>query len=312
MTSQTKEEEAGIAAREAQEKEDNILPVYSAIPSQGPTADSPFDFPTNDPPPAFASLSSPTSTRTQSRRPIAIPQVAPNKTEPFLDAYAQRLLQYGITPESWRGFLSTMSAFLAAKVSEQAVAHAADIGRHVGNVPKRFGQITVGHVKSVGNDIRDSAKSGNYLGAAMGVVRGAIALPVGTAVRAVGATVSLPFTAISAAAQKPQTPRERATAYVAAANEKWLGMRGLKAQLVDTAELASTVGLQVSQLLSLAVAARNRGAVEQIDALKEYVCELEAFAESTLELGPNTLWLVAVEEGSSHAAPTGNVKGHGR
>ncbi|KAE9374906.1 hypothetical protein N431DRAFT_438292 [Stipitochalara longipes BDJ] len=307
----SKEEEAGIAAREAKETEDSALPVYQAT-LHGPTADSPFDFPSNEPPPPFtaASSSASASASTKSQRPIAIPQISPDKTEPFLDAYAQRLLQYGITPESWRAFLSTMSAFLAAKVSEQAVAHAADVGRHVGNVPKRFGKDTVRHAKEVGQNIRDSAKSGNYVGAAMGTVSGAIFLPVGAALRAVGATISLPFTAMHAVAQKPQTPMERATAYAAAANEKWLSARGLKAGLVDTAELARMVDLPVSRLLNLASSSKDRGAAGIIDALKEYIAELETFEGSSLNLGANTLWLVVLEQDTTVAASAADERGN--
>ena len=291
---QTKEEEA---AREAKETDDGALPVYQAT-VQGPTVDSPFDFPSDEPPPPFtaASPSASASASTKSQRPIAIPQISPDKTAQFLDAYSQRLLQYGIPPESWRAFLSTMSAFLAAKVSEQAIAHAADVGRHVSIIPKRFGKETARHAKEVGQNIRDSAKSGNYVGAAMGAVSGAIFLPVGAAFRAVGATISLPFTALQAVAQKPQTPRERAIAYAAAANEKWLGARGLKAGLVDTAELARMLDIPVSRLLDLASLAKDRGATGVIDALKEYIDELETFEGSSLSLGTNTLWLVVLEQ----------------
>jgi hypothetical protein len=317
-----KEEEARSAALEAQEEDDNALPVYSATLT-GPTVDSPFDFPSYEPPPAFVattssvsasvSASASTSAGPQLPRPIAIPQITPDKTGPFLDAYAHPLLQYGITPESWRAFLSTMSAFLAAKVSEQAVSHAADIGKHVTNVPKRFGKDTVVHAKHVGHTIRDSAKSGDYVGAAMGVVHGVISLPIATAMRAVGATISLPMTAISASMQKPQTPRERAVAYAAAANKKWLGMRGLQAQLVDTAELARTVGLSMTRLLDLARTGIDRSATGQIEALKDYICELETFEGSTLDLGANTLWLMISKEGfgtpSPASAPAVDVKG---
>ncbi|PMD29187.1 hypothetical protein L207DRAFT_521159 [Hyaloscypha variabilis F] len=300
----SKEEEAEMAAREAKETDDGALPVYQAT-VHGPTIDSPFDFPSDEPPPPFtaASQSASSSASTKSQRPIAIPQTSPEKTEPFLDAYSQRLLQYGIPPESWRAFLSTMSAFLAAKVSEQAVAHAADVGRHVSTIPKRFGKETARHAKDVGNNIRDSAKSGNYVGAAMGVVSGAIFLPVGAAVRAVGATVSLPFAAMHAVAQKPQTPRERAIAYAAAANEKWLGARGLRAGLVDTAELARMADVPVSRLLDIASAANDRDAGGKIDALKDYIAELETFEGSSLRLGANTLWLVVLEQNPAVAAP---------
>ena len=311
MPSKEEQEQASSAVLEAPERNDDQLPLYSAIPSsQGPTAQSPFDFPSGPPPPPIlGSASSSASAPIKDRRPIAIPQIAPDKTKPFLDAYAQPLLQYGITPESWRAFVATMSAFLAAKVSEKAVAHAADIGRHMTNVPKRFGQDTLGHAKSVGSDIRDSAKSGNYLGAAMGVVGGAISLPVGTAFRAAGAVISLPGTAIGAAVQKPRTPRERAAAYAAAANEKWLGVRGLRVQLLDTAELASIAGLSVTGLLDVTRASEDRSAAGQLNTLKGYFSGLETFTGSALDLGANTLWLVGFQEGDT--APVADVRGDG-
>jgi hypothetical protein len=121
------------------------------------------------------------------------------------------------------------------------------------------------------------------------------------------------MTAISASMQKPQTPRERAVAYAAAANKKWLGMRGLQAQLVDTAELAKTVGLSTTRLLDLARTGRDRSAIGQIEALKDYMCELETFEGSTLDLGANTLWLTISKEGvatpSPASAPAADVKG---
>lgn len=89
---------------------------------------------------------------------------------------------------------------------------------------------------------------------------------------------------------RPQTPRERVAAYAAAANEEWLGARGLRAQLVDTAELARIVGLPVSTLLDLAQSSPDRSAMGQISALKEYISELEA--GSTLDLGAATVWLM--------------------
>jgi hypothetical protein len=112
MTMSKKEEVRSAAALEAQERGDDTLPAYSASPSQGPTVDSPFNFPSDGPPPAFASAASSASVSAPARfqLPIAIPQITSDKTAPFLDAYARPLLQYGIAPESWRAFLSTMSA----------------------------------------------------------------------------------------------------------------------------------------------------------------------------------------------------------
>lgn len=195
-----------------------------------------------------------------------------------------------------------MSAFLAAKVSQQALAHAADIGRHVTNVPKRFGQSTSEHAKSVGHNIRDTAKSGNYVGAAMGVVGGAIALPIRTAFRAVGSVLSLPGATIGAVTHKPQTPRERAAAYTAVANQKWLGVRGLRAQLVDTEELASIAGLPATEMMRLARDSADRTAASQIFALEGYISGLDISTGSKLDLGTNTLWLMILQDGGQTPA----------
>ncbi|RAL08849.1 uncharacterized protein BO97DRAFT_408094 [Aspergillus homomorphus CBS 101889] len=262
------------------------LPAYTPHP----TAESPFDFP----------CTSASSHQPRLQQPIAIPQTAPTPTAPFLDAYAPPLLQYGITPETWRAFLHTLSAFLAAKVSDQALAHAADIGRQVGDVPKRFGQGTLDHARAVKNNVRDAARDGRFVSAALGAVGGAITLPVGTALRAVGATVSLPGAAVRAVAQKPQSPGERAAAYVAAANVKWLRERRLRACLADTASLARRLGWgdDAVRLLERAHAVANGegSAAAQLAALEDCLCPLEVFTGSTLHLGVDMLWLVVEPE----------------
>ncbi|PWY88181.1 hypothetical protein BO70DRAFT_359656 [Aspergillus heteromorphus CBS 117.55] len=281
-----KEQEANHSAFEASVARgaEEDLPAYSAHP----TAESPFDFP--------AACSGSQSHAPQLRQLIAIPQIASTPTAPFLDAYAQPLLQYGITPESWRAFLTTISAFLAARVSNQALSHAADIGRQVGTVPKRLGQGTLDHARSIKTNIRDAARDGKYVSAAFGVVGGAISLPVGTALRAVGATVSLPGTAIRAVAQKPQTPRERAAAYAAAATLKWFGQRGLQAQLVDVTALASMVGLgEPGQLLQRVATAADGSASAQMATLSAFLSPLEIFSGSTLDLGVDNLWLIITQ-----------------
>ncbi|MCJ1308952.1 hypothetical protein MMC25_002607 [Agyrium rufum] len=328
MPSKYEEAMASSASEKAQEENNNALPEYSASPANGPSAQSPFNFPSDDAPPAFtaspssSSASPSTSSPRTFQRPIAIPQASADKTAPFLEAYARPLLQHGVTPEAWRGFVSTMSAFLAAKVSEQAVAHAADIGRHVTDVPKRFSQGTVSHAKSIGNHIRTRSKNGNYLGAAVGAIGGSIALPVGTVFRGVGAVVSLPFAAVNGIAQKPATPRERAAAYAAAANEKWLGVRGLHAHLVDTEDLASMLGVSPTGLVDLAHASNDRTAAGQLDALSEHVEKLEVFSESTLDLGAESLWLLVWQDDGAAIPPSptnasathskGRGRGHGK
>ncbi|KAI1392674.1 uncharacterized protein F4822DRAFT_137519 [Hypoxylon trugodes] len=261
-------------------------------PMQGPSLASPFNFPSDSNLPSYTA--SPTTTEQQ--RPIAIPQLKPDFTSPFLDAYTQILLRHGVTEDTWVAFLRTLSGFLAATVSEKAISHAAEIGQHIGDVPKRFGKETLAHIKHTGHNISDSAKKGNYIGAATRVVGGAIALPVATAIRAAGAVVSLPFAAIGAVTKDPKTPRERAVAYAAAANVKWLHSRGLEAHLLDTAELGHNLGLPLNELLQLGRANKDADAAGKLALLGTHIAELKVRMAANLEIGANTLWLVVMEK----------------
>ncbi|KAH8881222.1 hypothetical protein GQ53DRAFT_754522 [Thozetella sp. PMI_491] len=266
-----------------------VLPAQS-----GPTVDSPFDFPTDASVPPYSAAGSSSSAV---RKPIAIPQSKPHPAAPFVPAYAPVLLSYGIAGDSWCSFVNTLSAFLAAKVSDRAVAHAADMAKELGRGPKSFGKGTADHLKSVGHDIKQRAKEGNVLGAATSVVGAAISLPIGTAFRAVGAIVSLPGSAIAAATKRPQSPRERAAAYVAAANKDWFGARGLIARLLDTTELAALVGVTVDSLLGQADGAKD--ASGKLQAMAAHIAQLDAPASTSLELAAATLWLVVTEASSN-------------
>ncbi|TPX11562.1 uncharacterized protein E0L32_007773 [Thyridium curvatum] len=267
--------------------------------SQVPTAAEPFNFPSDAPCPAYSPAAP-----DQPRRLIAIPQAAGTRKADakFVRGYAPSLLSRGIPPQTWRAFLDTASAFLAATVSDQAVGHAADVGRHVGGVPKRWGKETASHARSVGRSIRDNARRGNLVGSAFGVIGGGIGLTVGAATRGAGALISLPFAAASAVASRPKTPRERATAYLAVANKDWLGARGLCARLVDTAELARAVGLTPDQLLAAAQGSKESSAEAQIASLGQYVEPLEFDGAEMLQLGVNTLWLVVTFDGNADGA----------
>ncbi|KAK8055745.1 hypothetical protein PG993_000972 [Apiospora rasikravindrae] len=240
---------------------------------QGPTPSEPFNFPTGDAlPPSY---SPPTPSGGQ--RPIAIPQSSTDKAAPFLQAYPPSLLSYGIPNNTWASFVKTTNAFLTAKVGDQAIQHAADMGRKIGDVPKWFGKETVAQAKQIRRDVSDQAKKGNYAAAGMGALGGSIALPVGTALRF------------------PRTPRERAAAYVAAANGKWFHGRGLDARLLDSEELAEAVGLSAGRMADLALEHRKGGAQGQMSALEEWIADVEvSAAESivTLDWGAKTLWLV--------------------
>ncbi|KAG5913118.1 hypothetical protein E4U42_001447, partial [Claviceps africana] len=112
-----------------------------------PTLDSPFTFPTSDLPPlppysvdakaeAEAGPGPGPSSSSSSEKPMAIPQLAPDSASPFLPAYPPGLLAHGITQQAWRSFLDTLSAFLTAKVSDRAVAHAGDLAKSLGEPPR--------------------------------------------------------------------------------------------------------------------------------------------------------------------------------
>ncbi|KAI1413237.1 hypothetical protein F5Y13DRAFT_161824 [Hypoxylon sp. FL1857] len=296
-----------MAPSKEDEAKGDVLPAYEELPgpssasagqeeasSHGPSIASPFNFPSDTHlPPAYQA-----SEIVDERRPIAIPQISPDPKSPFLNAYSQSLLGHGVTPDTWTGFLQTLSGFLAATVSEKAVSHAAEIGRHIGDVPRRFGKETLAHVKETGHSISDSAKKGNYIGAAVRTILGVgVALPVATAFRAVGAVVSLPFAAINAVTKDPKTPKERAVAYAAAANVKWLHKRGLQAALLDTTELSQVLGVSADEFLQTARASKDGGAAAQLAALGSHIAELDVRTPGPLELGPGTFWLVVTQKG---------------
>lgn len=291
------------SAAEPVEPSDDALPSYEAAapgPSsslpraasdhdqqpQGPTLNDPFNFPSSSDLPAYSEAA-------QINKPVAIPQSRPDPAAPFIAAYAPTLMSRGVTSDTWNPFVKTMSAFLTAKVSDKAIAHAGDIARHLGSGPKSFGKDVARNAKSVGQHIKKNAKRGNILGAAVGVVGGAVSLTVGTAVRAVGTVISMPGTAVGAVARKPQTPLERAAAYASVANKDWLHARGLYAQILDTQQLCRHVGLSdPRQLIETARQGKDESAAAQLERLSHCICESEVEDVGQLELGVNTLWLV--------------------
>ncbi|KAF3057460.1 hypothetical protein GL218_06113 [Daldinia childiae] len=299
------------------EAQGEALPAYEEIsgpstvietPATGPTAASPFNFPPDSDLPPYSALAANTS----DQRPIAIPQIKADPTAPFLEASSPSLLRHGITQETWLGFIRTLSGFLAATVSQKAISHAGDMAQHVGDVPKRFGKETMAHIKASGQAIKDTAKSGNVVGAAFQVVGATIGIPVATALRAAGAAIVLPFAAINAVSREPKTPKERAVAYTAAANIKWLNRRGLDACLLDTAELGQVLGLSVDELLQTPRGAKDASAEAQLATLGSYIAELNVRVPGPLELGAETFWLVVTERGENQEDKSGKDKGKGK
>ncbi|KAI8623881.1 hypothetical protein F5Y19DRAFT_345343 [Xylariaceae sp. FL1651] len=257
---------------------------------------------------------------------LAIPQVSSQPTSPFLPAYnTPILLRHGIPSATFSSFLATLSAFLSASVSERALAHAADVGRSLNDIPKRLGRDTAAHVKSVGRAVGDSAKKGNLVAAGVGVIAGAITVPVGAAVRVVDAALrQLPAAAAGGLARKPLSPRERADAYVAVAQRDWFAARRLTARLLDTRELlriAAAGGRDAGMGVGVGMGSANddaaakrlvdlvhrtwgQGPEAQLQTLqREFgLAPLEITdpraADKPLDIGAKTLWLVLTDAAS--------------
>ena len=271
-------------------------PAYTATRGDAahlPTVSDPFNFPSDAPLPAYSATEFSDHT-SQSYMPnqqqrIAIPQLRPEPTSPFLAAYPPYLLRHGITEEAWKGFLDAMSGFLSAKVSNRAISRAGDVAKHVGEHPKKFGKGLASHAKSTGRNITDNAKKGNILGAAFGVIGGIITLPLHAATGVVATGLSLPGHAIAGISKTPKTPYERALAYSIVANEEWFVPRGLQVGLVDTNGLASLSSLDAKVIVNATKKTKNAG--EALRALEQHVAPLQ-MAEQTLELGTQTVWLV--------------------
>ncbi|KAG9255016.1 uncharacterized protein F5Z01DRAFT_681072 [Emericellopsis atlantica] len=271
-----------------------------------PTISSPFNFPTDTELPSY--LTAVSSESKQSGPVIAIPQLKAEASSPFINVYPPLLLSHGITKDTWRSFLDTISAFLTAKVSDRAISHAGDMAKHLYKSPKRITKGLATHVKDVGKGIATSAKQGNILGAAFGAVGGAVSIPVVTAFGIIGAAAELPGSAVGAIVKKPRTPGQRAAAYAEVANKKWLNARGLEARMFDTNELAQFLGVPVLDLINAAQGTNMKGenASDQLAALERWVAPLEVVAESPrLALETHTIWLVLV------TWTTGGVEGTG-
>ncbi|KAM0282375.1 hypothetical protein ACHAQH_003054 [Verticillium albo-atrum] len=248
-------------------------------PSQGLTAESPFSFPADTLPP-YAPSTAPSQL-------IVIPQQSPEPTSPFLQAYAPSLLGHGIPSESWVSFIDTLSAFLAAKVSDRALSHAADVAKQLGQGPTDRLKGVYTHAKDVGKGISQQARRGNVIGA--------ISVPLSAAFGLVGTVASLPGSAVMAVSKKPASQRDRATAYLAVANRDWFHARGLDAAILTTEELESLTGTSV---LALIATVSGKGEVktagEQLAALEGHFAKLEVLGSgsASLKVAGETLWVV--------------------
>jgi hypothetical protein len=126
----------------------------------------------------------------------------------------------------------------------------------------------------------------------VGAVTGAVSIPLSAALGIVRTIVTLPSSTISAVSQRKQTPRERATAYLAVANKDWFKPRSLFAKIMSTEELGQALGTPAATLIQCASTAGDSGARGQLESLQQYLAPLELKEDSQLEIGIRNLWLV--------------------
>ncbi|KAF1823032.1 uncharacterized protein K489DRAFT_380428 [Dissoconium aciculare CBS 342.82] len=277
----------------------NSSPATQADPSArqklhpsevGPTTDQPFHFPTNAVP-AYNALD-------PVRRPLAIPQLQPKETSPFLEAYPVCLLSFGIPEESWLSFVDTLSAFLNAAVGTQAVQHAVDLAYTLGEAHKDWALSQ----KDAAMDLGRKAQRGDLIG----VIGGTLGLTLGTAGHIVDSVLKFPGRLV----KRPQSPRDRADAYVATANKDWLNARGLHARIVDTEQLAEVADATLDDFVKSARKAKSVG--EQFSGLSTWIAEmhigeakdirakgdkakLPMAAAPALDITKKTLWLTMLK-----------------
>ncbi|OAQ60535.1 subunit of the RNA polymerase II mediator complex [Pochonia chlamydosporia 170] len=302
LVSESATEPAPIAGPSTQLDPLEKAPTYEEATSATghvPTVDSPFDFPTDaELPPSYDAHSEAEagpSSSASTAKPIAIPQIAPDPAAPFLPSYPPSLLASGITEQTWRSFLNTVSAFLTAKVSDRAIAHAGDMAKSLGEPPKNYGKSLVTHTKSVGKQIAKDAKRFNVFGVAFGVIGGAISIPMHVAFGAVHTIFEIPATAISAVSKSPRTPVQRAATYAAVANKDWFNARGLHAVLLDTKELAEMIHVPMKKILEMAAdGGKNGTAAATMAALEPHIEKLKVVDDEVVVLNGKSLWLVLV------------------
>ncbi|KAI9155480.1 Short-chain dehydrogenase/reductase ABA4 [Paramyrothecium foliicola] len=268
-------------------------PSKSPQVHNGPTVKEPFNFVTSDA--ADFTVEECSDDELDDLKLIAIPQTKPLATSPFQSGYPTSLLDHGISKETWSAFVETVSGFLEATVSEQDVSRAMDIATKLTERPKKLATNVVNRTTRIGQEISDSAKRGNIVGVTAGVIKGVVSLPVNLVVSTTSAVLGLPLAAV-APSKEPPTARQRATAYVAVANEKWLTPRGLFAGITDMKQLGDLLGKPISGLPVVEEENDDGTKTEetQFNVLNENIEDLETSEKSSAEIGPDTLWRLSV------------------
>ncbi|KEY70160.1 hypothetical protein S7711_03386 [Stachybotrys chartarum IBT 7711] len=266
----------------------------SSRKSKRPTIDSPFDFgPVRSS--SFSVEEVSDDDEPAKPLPIAIPQTQPLATAAFVKGFPRSLRNYDIRRSAWLSFVDTVSGFLDASVSQQAINHAMDVATHISKRPQKLATNVATRTAAIGQEIGSSAKQGNLFGVAAGVIKGTVSIPLNVVMSTTTAVLGLPISTAVAVSKKPPTPRERATSYLAVANQEWLMPRRLYAGIVDTKELGDLLEVPVSTLPVVEEAGDDDGEKteeKQFSILQGHVQELKIKDGPPAQIGDETLWLV--------------------
>ncbi|KAH7304234.1 hypothetical protein B0I35DRAFT_414525 [Stachybotrys elegans] len=261
----------------------------------GPTVEAPFEFGSADT--AEFTVEECSEDESDRYKPIAVPQLQAHPTSSFANGYPRSLRSRGISRKTWSSFVETVAGFLQATVTEQAISHAVDVAGQISKRPKKLATNVASRTAAIGQEIGESAKQGNILGVATGFVKGAVSVPLDVVVSTTTAVLGLPITTALAASKKPATPRERATAYLAVANEEWLRPRKLFSGLLDSAELGNLVGVPLSSLPCVEEVDDEGEKTEEVQysVLEGHTERLRTKEPAEKQLAAETLWLVVIQ-----------------
>lgn len=220
---------------------------------------------------------------------IAVPQVYPNTSSSFVPAYPPALLSHGVTEQSWRFFLENTSNILAHKLPRRIILHGRDMaGTAATTTVDLVKGMCSNPFKGAGKYWAEEARAGRAASATFALAYEVLCLPLPYI--SVWAIIPVVIGAVTIITP-PLRRCERAAAYAAAINKKWLHCRGLQAQLMTSGEVAALTGISACEMYS-ARQCNNWSASEQIELAESRFEPLVLYKDCTLITSDKTLWLV--------------------
>ncbi|KAJ3474898.1 hypothetical protein NLG97_g9647 [Lecanicillium saksenae] len=220
---------------------------------------------------------------------IAVPQVYPNTSSPFVPAYPPVLLSHGVTEQSWRLFLEDASNIQAHKLPHRIILHGRDMAVTAATTTVELvKRLCSNPFKGAGKYWAEEAKDGGAASATCAIATEVACFPLAY----ITCWVAVPFViGIVTILTSPLRRCERAAAYAAAINKKRLHCRGLHAQLMTSGEVAALAGISASEIYS-ANQCNNWRASEHLELVQSRFEPLILYKDCTLAIGDKTLWLV--------------------